>query len=93
MCELLCLTWPRMHVVRAHPHLGSVNLLVLGVVEDHGFIWLCKSPTTVLDIVLGEMNISLEDPLYIKHKPQTKNGTFGNPANLHQAARLPKPVL
>lgn len=50
MCELLCLTWPRMHVVRAHPHLGSVNLLVLGVVEDHGFIWLCKSPTTVLDI-------------------------------------------
>lgn len=50
MCELLCLTWPRMHVVRAHPHLGSMNLLVLGVAEGQGFIWLCKSPTTVLDI-------------------------------------------
>lgn len=36
--------------VYAHPHLDSVGSLVLGAKEDHSFSWLCKSPTTVLDI-------------------------------------------
>lgn len=30
--------------------------------------------------------------IYIKVKLKTKNGTSRNPANLHQAAGLPKPV-
>lgn len=37
-------------LLHAHPHLDSVGLLVLGAKEDHSFLWLCKSPTTDLDI-------------------------------------------